>query len=47
MTTRNPLLILASVLRRRRPSPAPEPHRFYPIYDPSRPHNAPKQVPHD
>jgi hypothetical protein len=38
--------ILASVLRRR-PAPAPKPHRFYPICDLARPTSPPRQVPHD
>lgn len=46
MTTGSPSRILASALRRLT-SPAPEPHRFYPIHTQGNPKPAQRQVPHD
>ncbi len=46
MTTRSPLRILASALRRR-PSPAATPHRFYPLNTQSHPTSKPQEAPHD
>jgi hypothetical protein len=47
MLTLNPFRSFASVLCRRRPAPAPKPHRFYPICDLARPAPKPEQVPND
>jgi hypothetical protein len=44
MTTRSPLRILASALRRR-PSLAATPHRFYPLNTQSHPTSKPQEAP--
>jgi hypothetical protein len=46
MTTRSPSRILAFVLRRR-PAPARNPHRFYPIDTQSCATSNPQEAPHD